>query len=53
MSHDKAVSLFSGKNVPEELAKSNAEKLLAALSVLGEKYILARPVQRLAVPRSF
>lgn len=53
MTQQRAINLFSGKNVPEELAKSNAEKLLAALSILGQNHILARPVQRLAVPRSF
>lgn len=53
MTHHQALNLFSGKNVPDALAKSNAEKLIAALKILGNRHILARPIQRLSVPRSF
>jgi hypothetical protein len=38
MSHDKALSLFFSIHVPESLTKANAEKLIAALKILGERF---------------
>lgn len=53
MTQSKALSLFSGKNVPEDVAQKNAQKLIAALNVLGDKYVLAKRVTKLEQPRKY
>ena len=53
MSEQKALSLYSGRNVPSELASKNAAKLIEALSFLGSKHVLKTFVQKLDNPPQF
>jgi len=53
MSNDKALSLYSGRNVPAELAASNAQKLIRALEFLGSKHVLAKKFGKLENPQQF
>lgn len=47
MSNDIALSAFSSKHADEEHAKIMQEKLEAAKSFLGERYVLFKKVKRL------
>lgn len=53
MSNDIALSAFSSKHASEEHAKIMQEKLEAAKSFLGERWLLAKPLKKLKKKRSY
>lgn len=53
MSYDLALSLFKASNTPETILQAREDKLAKALELLGQKHLLANPVQRLVQPRSY